>query len=405
MGSKTGSGRGIVVSADSMTDTDSFPAELTVLLACARKHMRQEDSDRAGAAIRTGVDWELLLKLSDAHGLLPLLHKHASSGAVRLPHETRERLGERSDANAGRSLALSVELVKLLRAFDAERIPVLPLKGPILAEIVYASVALRQMRDLDLLFRASDLARAARLIEDYGYRLEKRLPRKLAALAPEFGHHVSASAPAIGVCLELHFFLLVPHGRRRVDLDCVLPRLRRVPFMGVQVPALPAEDLFAYLCEHGGNHAWGRLEWLATVAELGRADLHGDWDAVRKAAVRLGGMRRLEAAVALAEMLIGPLDNEQLSRGDAWTRAANRSVVRSLTRNPLRIIPAPLQQFTYTFRTDAGATARLQRCWMTFAVPTPADLKCFSLPLRFWLLYCVLRPLRLLIRWLAGRSS
>ena len=96
------------------------------------------------------------------------------------------------------------------------------------------------MRDLDLLFRASDLARAARLIEDHGYRLEKRLPVELAALAPEFGHHVSASAAAIGVRLELHFCLLVPHGPRRVDLDCVLPRLRRVPFMGMQVPALPA---------------------------------------------------------------------------------------------------------------------------------------------------------------------
>ena len=179
----------------------------------------------------------------------------------------------------------------------------------------------------------------------------------------------------------------------------IAPRLERMQFMGYPVSVLTSEDLLVYLCEHGAEHTWGRLEWLVAVAELVRSGQVRDWTRVRRWAHELGTTRRVDAALLLADELLGTGSTAGPASRERAARAANHAIVlRRLLADPLRTIESPVERFGYLFLTDRTAAARLRRCWTTLLTPSRADTQAFPLPRLLFPLYGVLRPARLIAR-------
>src|SRR5688572_14736802 len=113
---------------------EAWPAEVAVLLACARPDMAPDDRARLDAAAGRGVDWPRVLELARLHRMVPLLHRHASRGALSMPAAIAAALAQRAMANARRMLELSGELAELLRHCARTGVEAVPLKGPVLAE-------------------------------------------------------------------------------------------------------------------------------------------------------------------------------------------------------------------------------------------------------------------------------
>ena len=385
---------------DNRTDRGGrWPPEIDLLLACARLRLEPGDLARARAAVGRGIDWNRLLQLAHVHGLLPLLHSHAASGALPWPPDARADLDARARDITHRNLQLTAELLVLLRLCADHAIPVVPLKGPVLAQQIYASVALRRLGDLDLLVREEDLVRYMRLLEARGYQLAPGSASAEDEFDRRNSHHVAVVDPRRRITVELHRCLLRPRARGRWDLDMIAPRLEQTRFMGWPVSVLPPEDLLVYLCEHGAEHSWGRLEWLVAVAELLRSGQVRDWTRVRRWADELGTTRRVGAALLLANALFGADATGVPLPRDRSAQAANRAVVlRRLATDPLRTLESPAERFGYLFLTDRTAVARLRRCWTTLLTPSLADTRAFPLPKALHPLYRAARPLRLVAR-------
>jgi hypothetical protein len=92
---------------------------------------------------------------------MPLLYwnLHAVCPAA-VPATTLDQLKRYFHTITLRNMFLVRELSTLLSMLDAHGIPAIPYKGPVLATSVYGNLALRQFRDLDVLLRAQDAARA-----------------------------------------------------------------------------------------------------------------------------------------------------------------------------------------------------------------------------------------------------
>jgi hypothetical protein len=381
-----------------MASAYTWPPEIEFVLACARRRLLAVDLERAGHAARLGIDWDRAITLANAHGLLPLVHSHVASGELRVPASTQARLREAAATNTRRSLALTAELIDLLRCFDDSGAPAVPLKGPVLAQLAYGSIALRQIRDLDLLVRESDLPLVERLLTERGYRVAQHQPPQFDALARRTSHHVTAVSGDRGITVELHHYLLPPRGRRPHTLELVAPRLEVMSFMGRQIRVLPHDDLVAYLCEHGASHAWSRLEWIVAVTELVRKGC--DWRAVReRAASSYGGARRIDATLHLAAELLGPVDGAGVIAPDRWTREANRTAVDGFRRHPDRVVSGNAARFSYQLHTERHLRARLGFVCEMLLRPTTADVLDLPLPRALWPLYRVIRPLLLLLRY------
>jgi hypothetical protein len=384
------------------TPRASRSPEVAVLLACARPRLEPEDAARLDAAAAGAVDWARLLELAHAHRLSPLLRHHVAAGALPMPSTSRSVLKAQVDANGRRALQLTAALIEVVDACGAAAIPLAPLKGPILAQQLYGSVALRHTNDLDLLVRHADVPRLVRLLQARGYHLNNRDTPELDAFTVQDLHHVSVTHPQ-GVQIEIHYWLFRPRGRRSHGFDDIAVRLQPVPFFGRQVLVLEDEALLVYLCEHGAEHTWSRLEWLAGMNVLRRRT-----DAAHAAASafahELGSAKRVRAAMDLAAALLDA-GAEQPGRPARPSFAANRSVIRRWQREPGRAIGTSAERFVYGLLTDTSPAAILRRCWTMLLAPSIGDRH--ALPLPRWLLplLWVLRPFRLIARQLGQRRT
>ena len=373
-------------------------SETVLMLACSRLEMRAEDWIHAESALQRGVNWDVLLSSARFHGVIGFLHKHLSvEFSKRIPVGTMATLTAAAAATARRNLRLSAELIALLRLFADHRIPVLPLKGPVLAEFIYGSVGLRRMNDLDFLFKEANVSRVIALLQTRGYEDEFPLPPALEDLDRRHNHHLGLVSRQRGYLVELHY-CLVGQRSTRYGLDTILPRTQPACFMGTPIVTMSPEDLLVYMCEHGSNHVWYRIEWLCGIAELLRSGRIQNWDRVIGFANEFKGQRRLRASLRIArDLLDAPVPEEMLVVDPKSERPAHSVIVR-LLRNP-GSRATPMERFLYLLATDGGDLRTvLQRCWIGIITPRASDIQWLPLPRRLWLAYYCVRPLRLLIR-------
>lgn len=127
-------------------------------------------SHSAVAAAPVGDElWDDVSVTAIVLGLAPLLHWHLEPGHETLPPLALAKLAVTHQAHAKRNEAIAQQLAEILAACAQAELPVIVLKGALLAPTVYPDSALRPMNDIDLLFRPADLARVGPLLESLGY--------------------------------------------------------------------------------------------------------------------------------------------------------------------------------------------------------------------------------------------
>src|SRR6185436_18914505 len=119
------------------------------------------------------IDWDAVVRLAVDHGVMPLLYRCASDQlSNQIPSIVQERLACQYAANEIEVQALRAELVEVLAAMADCQIRALPLKGPVLAQWLYAASALRQSGDLDIFVAPEHVERAREVLRRRGYVLQ-----------------------------------------------------------------------------------------------------------------------------------------------------------------------------------------------------------------------------------------
>ena len=252
-------------------------------------------------------DWKGLVALAAAEGLGPALgFACRADRAAPLPFTVRARLEQYLVDGTARYLLLSRELARLLERFEGERIPVIPLKGPALAEALYPDPALRPGTDLDLLIRRETLERVDDLLLGLGYR--RRPDAHSFQFDLSFDRATLYEAPS-GIHVDLHWGLVsdprYSWGER--ESLTVWDRAVRVRVAGRNALGLGPEDLFLYLAVHlAVHHALTGLLWyydLFLVLERRAGAL--DWEVLVERASRWRVRSALYFALLGLEMLFG----------------------------------------------------------------------------------------------------
>lgn len=294
--------------------------EAELVLACARTGTGPDGRDRIRSLARGRLDWGVLERLAEQHGVLPLLTQQLEAHASQeVPDAVRARLRQRMLALAARSLLLTHVLVDVLTALAARGVPALPYKGPALAAAAYGSVVLRQPGDLDVVVPGDQLSTARAVLVDRGFH------DVVAGVDPEarLSHyqHAMAREPD-GVHVELHWAFAPRYFRFPLNPGA----LHREPLVldGRRIDSIAPEDLLVVLCVHGARHLWSRLVWIADLAELLRARPDADWSVALARATALGARRMLLTGLALARDLLGATLPHPLARGLAADPAAAR---------------------------------------------------------------------------------
>ena len=280
-------------------------AAFELLLCCARLRLEPQDQQRIGCLLGCEVDWDRFVWLAIRHRLVPFAHRHLAKGFPdAVPPEVAQAIEEIYVENAGHALRLTGELIELLDRFAAQGIDAVPYKGPVLAQRLYGSIAMRHTGDLDIMVPREDLATAQAVLVSAGYRPEQRL----SSAARAFQSRVIKSEAFErddAVRVELHWDFVDRHHGSPLDSDTFSERLASTRVAGVQVPAFSSEDLLLILCVHGWKHCWDRLEWVCGIAELLRSQPVMYWCNIPRLARDRGAHARVVFGLRLAQELLG----------------------------------------------------------------------------------------------------
>jgi len=279
--------------------------EGAVLLACALV-----DRDRAGRILAAHLpavrDWDGLRGAAVLHGVAPLLYRLVHrSAADAIPPGELEALHALSVANERRNLRLSGRLLRVLDVLRTAGIEALPVKGPVMAEAIYGDVGLRQFADLDIAIRPGDVAAARGALVAQGFRQTTGVGVAVDRLLASEGGVAFESADG-ELVLDLHWRLGPRFAGASLPAEELLAEARPARFLGHDVLALSARDLFVVLCVHGShNHRWDRLELVAALGACGAALQDEQWLDLLERAGRLGCRRRCAIGCLLMREVAG----------------------------------------------------------------------------------------------------
>ncbi len=207
---------------------------------------------------------------------------------------------------------------------EGNGIDTLPYKGPVLAEILYGNVALRQFSDLDLLIRAADLARAKAALLELGYKPALELTRRQGRFHVESGYEDTFGGALGSNVLELQWRIVPRFYSIDTDIDALFDRATVVSLGGRSLRTICAEDLMLVLCVHAAKHGWAQLSWLCDIAKLTPSL---DWVVVQEQARRLGIERIVAVTFFLAHRLHGTPGHSQcksefgtMAQSNRWRR-------------------------------------------------------------------------------------
>jgi len=253
-------------------------------------------------ALNLAVDWQRFIALAERHGVIAQVYEQLSrDAAAREPAVAA--LQQAHEHNARRTLWLTREFTRILKELEAQHIPVLPYKGPVLAHLLYGNVTARQFSDLDFIVRAPDVGRAKSALQQLGYTSHLQLTKRQEREYLRSGYEYSFDGVHGPNLVELQWQILPRFYAVDFQMEGLFERATRVEVAGVEVQTLSPEDLLLALCAHAAKHAWERLSWLCDIAKLAQARIV--WPLVEKEAHRLGMWRIVSITFWLVKRFLG----------------------------------------------------------------------------------------------------
>src|SRR5579871_6371556 len=122
--------------------------ELLTLLV--RFHIGSEEYHTIENRLKQRIDWSYFLEIAQSHGVYTLIYSNLQKFSLNNLNETDAKLFKETYRNlVMRNLAYASELTVVLRELQSNDIPAIPIKGPVLAHLIYGDVSLRMINDLD----------------------------------------------------------------------------------------------------------------------------------------------------------------------------------------------------------------------------------------------------------------
>lgn len=146
------------------------PAEIELLLNCARTDFNDAKGARNRELIAAGVAWNRVLAYAEAHSVASLLYASLRKTAD-LSVETWiwDRLLRILHRTEYQNRLYRVALQQVLDKLEAQGVPAMVLKGLSLVELIYGRLNLRPTIDINLLVRKNDFAHVRAMLLEEGF--------------------------------------------------------------------------------------------------------------------------------------------------------------------------------------------------------------------------------------------
>ncbi|QHE59806.1 hypothetical protein FHE72_01180 [Rossellomorea vietnamensis] len=143
-----------------------------LLVLCSRKILSKENEKSVKEILNTyEIDFQYLLESSLKHKVTQLIANHLikldESKVIRTYY--KKILNYHYLGNLERNKALFDEVINILCTFEKHKIKVVPLKGTVIAPLIYGDIGLRSLNDIDFLISTKSKKKVSELLKEQGY--------------------------------------------------------------------------------------------------------------------------------------------------------------------------------------------------------------------------------------------
>ena len=281
--------------------------EYAFLLQCLRSGETGEGNAFVDERLREDVDWQRLLGLARAHGVLPLVARALTRiDASVLPEGLVDEV-----QRYARSIAMhNLHLVNEVRALDEllalHQIKSVFFKGPLLAIAAYGGLDMRRSTDIDVLVSPGQVRHTEELLREHGFVPFTKIQR-LGPLRKQVHLYLTRQLPyrAGNRAIDLHSGVVGMGYGFTLPFETLYARSRTVEVAGTNVRTFGAEDMVLVLCYQGVNNRWGALKYLCDLTAHVESHESIDWTIVRQSAEEMNGSRIVRHGLDLARLVLG----------------------------------------------------------------------------------------------------
>lgn len=302
--------------------------EFSLLAASCRWPATKGRDDEILRLISGELRWDVFVDLVKRHRVEGLVHRALTEARAQIPRQVARFLSVRAEAIVAQNLMQAAAAMRLKQLLSAKAIDFLFLKGATLGILAYETLSVKQAWDIDLLVAPERAVEAAGVLSRAGYSRSHPILELSEGQFADWMLYCKESlwTHSDGTVVELHT-ALVDNPRLLCGISARTPSQEVSLGMGIPLPTLRRDELFAYLCVHGATHAWSRLKWLADVAALLSKQSPGQIEIMYRRAQQLGSERSAAQALLLCAQLLA-LDLPPALRDELGRDGRNHWLVR-----------------------------------------------------------------------------
>jgi hypothetical protein len=253
---------------------------LILLLVIGRQN--EMEKDLIDNAITTVRDWDYCYKSLTFNGIGSLAYvilKNKKQFAL-IPEQILLKLGQIYLKTLSRNIIFYEHFKIISRAFLANNIDIIPLKGIYLAEFYYNEIAMRQMSDIDILVKEEDSIKCVQILKDLGYSVIERV--KSEFIKKKFSSKHLPTMELNGVSVEIHYRVFIDESNNLINIDEYWTNSRPCYLEEIPFKALSPENHLQYLCIHLERHFnEGKIklyQFIDMIQILRKHEKDFDWD-------------------------------------------------------------------------------------------------------------------------------
>ena len=378
--------------------------ESGALLAVARTVVGSQSPRELSSALGACESVEGLCEAARSQGMLGHLAAAVLRPGLDADPGLRKKLMELQRALVVRNLKQTTYLVRILDKLEEAGVQAMPLRGPIWAEMLYGDIASRIWVDLDLLVEHDRLSAAHDALLAWGLTDTSPLNRRTMEAGWGSSGQIALARTEFGLVVDLHWKITVSTSPRSLTAKPVLARGENVELLGRQVRCPGKSDVLVMTCMEGARDKWGSLSRLLDLAVQVSRMREEEWPGALKSAGEAGCERRMVVGVAHVCRVL------RIREPEAVTAASRDMISRMLAR---RLRPENIAgDGVGTLRERLGRTVwdaasednlvdGVRHLAARLFAPSTEDWQSYRLPPGLALLYRLLRPGRLAVKWSA----
>jgi hypothetical protein len=378
--------------------------ERELILCCAHTRLDDATAGRIREILRGPLSWSDVMATAFDHHVDPFLYENLKlAGDGLVPAAWLDNMRDTARKSGGMAVLFFSELLRIYEIFEAEGVPLIPFKGPVLGWLAFRSLTRRRFLDLDFFVPQKHMPRAAALLKSAGfdgkYEQVDELAGRTGYVPGQYGFFREATRTQV----ELHTERTLRYFPVPLDFEKMSRRLITVEMCGRKLRTFSIEDTLVMLCVHGAKHFWDRLGWLLDVAELIAAQ-PVDWPLTMRIAAKLKCTRLLLLGLYLAhDLLNAPVPETILeqARRDSnvqWLAAKVRGELAGGASPHMGILP----RAAFRFRSRDGVADAVGHMLRLATMPTENDRRNVRLPKALVPLYALVRPWKLIRQYGIG---